>query len=117
MGIPTALHTVFLEGVPQLTRNDINRVRLLSAAAEMLPSYSTTLLTTFAHHPICIHNHLYLYILNRIMAFHTVFLEGVPQLTRNDINRVGAILCICTHLYLYIVKSNLYTHLYMYTMK
>jgi len=45
-------------------------------------------------------------------AFHTVFLEGVPQLTRNDINRVGAILSIGTliymysHLYLYIIKKN-----------
>jgi hypothetical protein len=27
LGIASAFHTVFLEGVPQLTRNDINRVR------------------------------------------------------------------------------------------
>jgi len=28
IGIATAFHTVFLEGVPQLTRNDINRVSI-----------------------------------------------------------------------------------------
>jgi len=34
------------------------------------------------------------------MAFQTVFLEGVPQLTRNDINRVGAILSIYVPIYI-----------------